>query len=73
MNYRYEDAVNRAESLRGLIPESWRVVPIGNAEDGYRLALRREDEPGDRLYLASDDDVRRLVETYVQQIETVAR
>lgn len=67
----YESAVDRAKSLRPLVPEQWDVVPIGNEDDGYRLAIEHR-ESGRVAHLEDDDDVRRLLDLYIQQMERLS-
>jgi hypothetical protein len=69
----YEDAVNRAKSLRPLVPAPWTVTPVGSPEEGYRLALFNDDEPERGGYLASDEDVKRLLELYIEQLRLAGK
>ena len=69
----YEDAVERAKSLRPLVHAPWTVTPVGSPEEGYRLALFNDDEPTASGYLASDEDVKRLLELYVERVKALSQ
>ena len=73
MSYdQYPDAVQRANTLERLVPKGWRVFVIGNSALGYHLSLGREDEPRTSARLESDEDIKRLLALYVEQLERVS-
>lgn len=68
MSYTYEEAIKRSELLRPVVPAPWRITTRGNTEDGYVLTVSRGN-PGESLDLDGDNDVAKLVTTYIDVVE----